>query len=142
MRYRLNAKEAGACATNARHLRPIPSRLALLAGTGAVLGTLAVADKMPFRGSSAIPVFLPSALVALYIASRHPLREGFIGLLRELGILFGSFTAAIIAMEGFQGASPAMAWTLICGALGSGVLSLRSARTDSPVADSATVEAR
>lgn len=145
LEHAMNESDAVATPAVSDELPPLmkPSRFAILAGIGAVLGALAVvADKMPLPGSSAIEVFLPSALVAIYMASRHPLREGFIGLLRELGILFGSFTATIIALQGFQGASPAMAWALFCGALGSGILSVRGARTDNPVADTAAIDAR
>jgi hypothetical protein len=113
-----------------------PGRIAVLAGTGAILGTLAIAaDKIAFPGGSAIPVFLPSGLFAFYLALRHPVREGFSGLVRELGIAFGAFTAAIVAMEGMQDASPAVTWSLLAGTLACGILSLRGARPNMPAPD-------
>ena len=60
-----------------------------------------------------------------YLALRHPLREGFSGLLRELGVGFGSFTLLLIATEGVGDVSPAIAWSLVCGALGSAIVALR-----------------
>jgi hypothetical protein len=68
------------------------------------------------------------------------MREGFAGLLRELAVVFGSFTAIITAIEGFQAASLAMTWSLIAGALGCGILSMRRARGNSPVADAAPAD--
>jgi hypothetical protein len=120
-----------------------PGRIALLAGTGAVLGALAIAaDKIAFPGSSAIPVFAPSGLFAFYLALRHPVREGFAGLVRELGIAFGAFTAAIVAMEGVQDASPAVTWSLLAGALACGVLSLRGVRPTIPAPDTVPSDSR
>ena len=120
-----------------------PGRIAVLAGTGAVLGALAIAaDNIAFPGSSAIPVFAPSGLLAFYLALRHPLREGFTGLIRELGITFGAFTAAILAMEGFEGASAGVTWSLLAGALACGVFSLRGARPTIPVTDTAPSDYR
>ena len=106
-----------------------PGRIMVLAAAGALLGALAVyADKVPLPGSSAIPVFLPSGLFAMYLALRHPLRDGFTGLIRELGLAFGAFTAAIMAMEGFKGASAGVTWSLLAGAAACGILALRGAR--------------
>src|SRR5262245_5575555 len=117
------------------------SRFALLAATGALLGTLAVfADRI--LGGSPVSVFLPSGLFALYLALRHPVRDGFTGLVRELGVAFGSFTVAIAAMEGIQNASPAVTWSMLAGALACGVLSLRGARTNGQLADPVPPEAR
>jgi hypothetical protein len=117
--------------------------IAMLAGTGALLGLVAIGtDNMHLLGSSAIPVFAPSALFTIYRALRHPLRSGFPGLLRELGIVFGSFTAAIGAVEGLAGASAAMTWSLVAGALACGILSLRGARPRSPVGEIAAPESR
>jgi hypothetical protein len=120
-----------------------PGDMAMLAGAGALLGMAAIgADNMHLLGSSAIPVFAPSALFAIYRALRHPLRDGFSGLLRELGIVFGSFTTAIAAVEGFGNASVAVTWSLMAGSLACGILSLRGARPDGPVAEIATSDSR
>jgi hypothetical protein len=117
--------------------------IAMLAGAGALLGIVAVGtDNMHLLGNSAIPVFAPSALFMIYRALRHPLRNGFPGLLRELGIVFGSFTAAIGAVEGLAGASAAMTWSLMAGALACGILSLRGARPPGPVSEIATSDSR
>jgi hypothetical protein len=117
--------------------------IAMLAGAGALLGLVAIGtDNMHLLGSSAIPVFAPSALFTIYRALRHPLRSGFPGLLRELGIVFGSFTAAIAAVEGLAGASAAMTWSLMAGALACGLLSLRGARPQSAVGGIAAPESR
>jgi hypothetical protein len=117
--------------------------IAMLAGTGALLGLVAIGtDNMHLLGSSAIPVFAPSALFTIYRALRHPLRSGFSGLLRELGIVFASFTAAIGAVEGLAGASAAMTWSLMAGALACGILSLRGARPPGPVSEIATSDSR
>jgi hypothetical protein len=83
---------------------------------------------MAFPGSSAIPVFLPSALVAFYLSLRHPVREGFLGLFRELGVTFGAFTATIMATGGLEGASIGVTWSLLVAAAASGILALRGAR--------------
>lgn len=101
-------------------------QLAMLAGAGVVLGATAVmADNMSFGAGSAVAIFAPSALFTIYRALRHPLRHGIAALLRELGVVFGSFTLAILATQGFDGMSPAMAWSLVCGVLGSAVLAMR-----------------
>lgn len=124
---------------------PLNARdVAIMAGAGAALGALAiVADNLSFGGASTLAVFGPSALYTFYKALKHPLREGIPGLLRDFAVVFGSFTAAIIAMEGFRSASPAMAWSLMCGAIGSGILALRGARlSGSAVADSAAADLR
>ena len=112
-------------------------RLAMLAGAGAVLGALAIAaDGKPFGRLSEIVIFGPSALVTMYLALRHSLRGGFSGLLRELGVVLGSFTLAIIASEGVSAASPAITWSLVCGALGAAILSIRAgARVIIPTTD-------
>jgi hypothetical protein len=117
--------------------------IAMLAGAGALLGIVAIGtDNMHLLGSSAIPVFAPSALFTIYRALRHPLRSGFSGLLRDLGIVFGSFTAAIAAVEGFASASAAMTWSLMAGALACGILSLRGARPQSPISEIAASDSR
>ena len=117
--------------------------IAMLAGTGALLGFAAMgADNMQLLGSSALPVFAPSALYTIYRALRHPLRKGFPALLRDLGIVFGSFTAAIAAVEGSGDLSVAVTWSLIAGALGCGILSLRGARPQSPVNEIAASDSR
>jgi hypothetical protein len=117
--------------------------MAMLAGAGALLGMAAIgADNMHLLGSSAIPVFAPSALFTIYRALRHPLRDGFSGLLRDLGIVFGSFTTAIVAVAGFGDASVAVTWSLMAGALACGILSLRGARPDRPVAGIAASDSR
>ena len=123
---------------------PMTSRdIAMLAVSGAALGALAlVADQMPLPGSSAIPVFAPSALFTIYRALRHPVREGFSGLLRDLGVFFGSFTAVVIASEGLNDASVAVTWSLMAGAAACGILSLRGARPGSPVATPIPVDNR
>jgi hypothetical protein len=112
-------------------------RLAMLAGAGAVLGALAIAaDTKPFGRLSEIVIFGPSALFTVYLALRHSLRGGFSGLLRELGVVLGSFTLAIIASEGIRNASPAITWSLVCGALGTAILSIRGgARVIFPTTD-------
>lgn len=111
-----------------------PGRIAMLAGAGALLGVLAIfADRIQPFGGSAIPVFLPSGLLAMYLALRHPLRNGFGGLIRELGVAFGAFTAATMAMQGFDGASAGVSWSVLAGALACGILALRGARPDAPV---------
>lgn len=115
---------------------PIDSgRIAMLAGAGVALGALAImADHTNLPGSSAIPVFAPSALFTLYLALKHPVREGLGGLLRQLGLVFGSFTAAVIAMQGLNDASAAVTWSFLCGAAASGIHWLRtggSGSTDS-----------
>ena len=103
------------------------TRLAMLAGAGAVLGALAIAaDSKPFGRLSELVIFGPSALFTMYLALKHSLRGGFSGLLRELGVTLGSFTLAIVASEGVRNASPAITWSLVCVALGSAILSLRS----------------
>lgn len=124
--------------------RPLTARdVAIMAGAGAALGALAiVADNLSFGGASSLAVFGPSGLYTIYKALKHSVREGIPGLLRDLAVIFGSFTAAIIAIEGFQGASPAMTWSLLCGAIGSGILALRGARVSSSVADSAAADLR
>jgi hypothetical protein len=110
-----------------------------MAGTGAVLGALAlVADNLSFGGASTIAVFGPSTLYTVYRAVRHSLRDGIPGLLRDLAIVFGSFTTAVMAIDGFQGASAAMTWSLLCALTGSGILALRGARVTSTVAGPAT----
>ena len=117
--------------------------IAMLAVTGAALGALALfADQMPLPGSSAIPVFAPSALFTIYRALRHPVREGFSGLLRDLGVFFGSFTAVVIASEGINDASVVVTWSLMAGALACGILSLRGARPSTPVANVTPVDTR
>lgn len=119
-----------------------PGRIATLAATGAVLGALAMAaDRIGFPGSSAIPVFLPSALFAFYLTLRHPVREGFLGLFRELGVTFGAFTATIMAAGGLEGASIGVTWSLLVGAVASGILALRGARP-APVADALPFDSR
>ena len=117
--------------------------IAMLAVTGAALGALAlVADKAQFAGSSAVPVFAPSALFTIYRALRHPVREGFSGLLRELGVFFGSFTAAVIVSEGINDASVVVTWALVAGAVACGILSLRGARPGDAVANATPVDNR
>jgi hypothetical protein len=119
------------------------SDIAMLAVTGAALGALAlVADKAQFAGSSAIPVFAPSALFTIYRALRHPVREGFSGLLRELGVFFGSFTAAVVVSEGVNDASVVVTWSLMAGAVACGILSLRGARPSAPTANTTQVDTR
>jgi hypothetical protein len=110
--------------------------LALLATTGVALGLLAVAaDRLPLPGSSAIPVFAPSALFTIYRALRHPLKAGVGGLLRELAVFFGSFTAAAAATQGFDGATVSMAWSMMAGGIAVAILSLRGGmRTLAPAA--------
>ena len=112
-------------------------RLAMLAGAGVILGALAVAaDGKPFGRLSEIVIFGPSALFSIYLALKHSLRGGFSGLLRELGVVLGSFTLAIIASEGVRNASPAITWSLVCGALGTAILSIRGGvRVIIPAAD-------
>jgi hypothetical protein len=118
-----------------------PGRIATLAATGAVLGALAIAADNAFPGSSAIPVFLPSALFAFYLTLRHPVREGFLGLFRELGVTFGAFTATIMATGGLEGASIGVTWSLLVGSVASGILALRGARP-APVADAVPFDSR
>jgi hypothetical protein len=60
----------------------------------------------------------------------------------ELVVVFGSFTLAIIALQGFQATSPAMAWSLVCGALGSGILAMRGTRASAPPVHATPVDAR
>jgi hypothetical protein len=120
-----------------------PGDIAMLAGAGALLGMLAIgADNMQLLGSSALPVFAPSALFTIYRALRHPLRDGFSGLLRELGIVFGAFTATVAAVEGIEAASIATTWSLMAGALACGMLTLRGARPQSPVNEIAASDSR
>jgi|SRR5688572_26253 len=123
---------------------PMKSReIAMLAVSGAALGALAlVADQMPLPGSSAIPVFAPSALFTIYRALRHPVREGFAGLLRDLGVFFGSFSAIVIASAGLNDSSVVVTWALLAGAVACGILSLRGARPGSPVATPTPVDNR
>ena len=117
--------------------------IAMLAVTGAALGALAiVADQMPFPGSSAIPVFAPSALFTIYRALRHPLREGFSGLLRDLGIFFGAFTTAVVASEGVNDASVVVTWAIVASGLACGILSLRGAKPNQPVVNPTPVDSR
>ena len=122
---------------------PMTSRnIAMLAVSGAALGALAlVADNM-LPGSSAIPVFAPSALFTIYRALRHPVREGFTGLLRDLGVFFGSFSAVVIASAGLNDSSVVVTWSLLAGAVACGILSLRGARPGSPVATPTPVDNR
>jgi len=117
--------------------------IAMLAVTGAGLGALAlVADNMHLLGSSAIPVFAPSALFTIYRALRHPVREGFTGLLRDLAVFFGSFTAVVVASAGLNDASVVVTWSLLAGAVACGVLSLRGARPGAPVTNPTPVDTR
>jgi hypothetical protein len=117
--------------------------IAMLALSGAAFGALAVvADNWQPLGSSPIPIFAPSGLFALYRALRHPVREGFSGLLRDLGIFFGSFTAAVTAIVGINDASVVLTWSLLAGAVACGILSLRGARPSSPVANATPVDTR
>ncbi len=119
-----------------------PGRIATLAATGAVLGVLALAaDRIAFPGSSAIPVFLPSGLFAFYLALRHPVRDLFSGLFRELGVTFGAFTAAVMATGGLEGASIGVTWSLLVAAVASGILALRGARPG-PVAGALPSDSR
>ncbi|HEX6315812.1 MAG TPA: hypothetical protein VFZ73_13170 [Gemmatimonadaceae bacterium] len=116
---------------------PLTAReIVLMAGTGAALGALAIAaDNLAFGGASAIAVFGPSAVYTAWKAVKHSLRKGIPGLLRDLAVVFGSFTAAIMAIDGLEGASAAMTWSLLCGMLGAGILSLRGARVSSSVVE-------
>ena len=101
--------------------------IATLIASGAVLGALAfAADRINLPGSSAIPVFAPSALFTLYLTLRHPVRDGLGGLLRKLALVFGSFTAAIAAVAGVNDSGPALTWALLCGTAASAILSLRT----------------
>jgi hypothetical protein len=113
--------------TDSRDAVPVNAKqLAMLAGAGVVLGATAVmADNMSFGAGSAVAIFAPSALFTIYRAVQHPLRHGIGALLRELGIVFGSFTLAIVATQGFDAVSPAMGWSMVCGVLGSAVLAMR-----------------
>ena len=118
-------------------------RVAGFAGAGAVLGVLAVATDTFLVSGSGVAVFGPSALFTIYTALRHPLRKGLGGLLRDLALVFGSFTLGIVALEGSSGVAPAMAWSLACGILGTALLAMRAgARAISPVADGSPVETR
>jgi hypothetical protein len=83
------------------------------------------ADKMNFPFTTEVAVLGPSALFAAFLALRHPVREGMIGLVRELAVAFGSFTIAIIALDGLDSASQAMGWSLLCGFIAGGILSAR-----------------
>ena len=117
--------------------------IAMLAVTGATLGALAIfADNWTPMGNSPIPIFAPSAILTIYRALRHPVREGFPGLLRDLGVFFASFTTLIAASEGLEGASIAMTWSLLASAVACGILSLRGARPGSPVANATPVDSR
>ena len=116
--------------------------IAMLAGAGALLGALALGADNLLPGSSAIPVFAPSALFTIYRALRHPVREGFTGLLRDLGVFFGSFSAVVIASAGLNDSSVVVTWSLLAGAVACGILSLRGARHSSPVATPTPVDSR
>jgi hypothetical protein len=115
--------------------------IATLAISGVALGALAiVADNWQPLGNSAIPIFAPSALLVAYRALRHPVREGFSGLLRDLGVFFGAFTAVIAAEGGIEGASIAMTWSMMASGLACGILALRGARASVPVAETTPVD--
>ena len=125
--------EQGEVTPSGRSAEPLAmsaKQVALLAGSGAALGAMAVvADNMSLGNASAIAGFGPSALYTLWRALRHPLGGGLSGLWRELGVVFGSFTLAIIASQGVQDSAPAITWSLICGFVGTAVLSLRGGST-------------
>jgi hypothetical protein len=121
-----------AIAPRTLHTRDVLS----MAGTGAILGALAiVADNMSFGGASAIAVFGPSAVYTAWKSAKHSLRDGIPGLLRDFAVVFGSFTMAITAIDGFSGASAAVTWSLLCSLMGAGILALRGARVSSSVVE-------
>ena len=97
---------------------------------------------MHLLGSSAIPVFAPSALFTIYRALRHPVREGFPSLLRDLGVFFGSFTAVVVASAGLNDSSVVVTWSLLAGAVACGILSLRGVRPSTPVANATPIDTR
>ena len=97
-----------------------------LALTGAALGAAAiVADNLTLGKAAEIAILGPTALATIYRAMRYPLRGGLPGLLRELGVLMGSFSVSILAIEGLQASSTALGWSAVCGALGAAILAMR-----------------
>jgi hypothetical protein len=115
-----------------------PRRFGVLASVGVLLGALAAGiDGMNFPFNSEIAVLGPSVLFTAWRALRHPVREGTIGLLRELAVVFGSFTIAVIFGEGLEATAPALGWSVLCGILAAGIMSVRAA--DPPSSDSTRV---
>jgi hypothetical protein len=114
-------------------------QVAVLAGTGAVLAAMAlVADNTVFGRAKDLTVLAPSAIYAIWHALRHPTAGRITGLLRELGLVFGSFTSTIILTQGIQDAGPATTWALVCCGLGSAIVSIRGGSTDlNPASDEA-----
>jgi hypothetical protein len=101
-----------------------PQTMVTLGVAGAALGLMAMgADRLGVQDAF---VLGPSALYAMYRAIRHPLGGGIAGVLRELAVVFGSFTLAVVAVNGVNAASEATGWSLVCGALASGMFALRA----------------
>ena len=83
---------------------------------GSVLGAMAVAaDGGGFGALTAVAIFGPSAGFAAWRALHHRHWGSVQRLLRELGVLFGSFAIAIASSAGTEGFAAAVAWGTICG---------------------------
>ena len=83
---------------------------------GSVLGAMAIAaDGGGFGALTAIAIFGPSAGFAAWRALRHRHWGSVQGVLREMGVLFGSFAITIASLSGTEGFAAAVAWGVICG---------------------------
>lgn len=100
---------------------------------GVALATLSVAaDNMSLGSASAFAVFGPSAAFIVYRALVHRRKGSLYGFLNEAAVLFGSFTAAALAMNGTQALAPCAAWALACAVAGSGVVTYERDITSEP----------
>lgn len=110
------------------------SRVGMLAAVGALLGVTSIAADNLVPNTNLI-VLGPSALYAAYLALRHPKGEGMISLMRELAVVFGSFSIAVILGGGLDATSPALGWSMLCGLLAGGIMAVRTSheRETTPV---------
>lgn len=87
-----------------------------LAISGVALGAMALAaDGGPFGPLEPLAIFGPSAAFTAWRALRHRGRGSIGHLVRELGVLFGSFAATIAFLSGPEGFTAAVAWSFVCG---------------------------
>lgn len=83
---------------------------------GSILGAMAIAaDGGGFGALTAIAIFGPSAVFAAWRALHHRHWGSVQGLLREMGMLFGSFAITIASLNGTEAFAAAIAWGVICG---------------------------
>jgi hypothetical protein len=108
---------------------PSSSFAALQIGVGAALGVAAVTID---PGAPDVAVLGPSALYTVYRALRHRWQGGILGFLQEWSLYFGSFAITAVTIDGFRAAAPSTSWALICAAVGSGIVTLRSATGRAP----------